>query len=105
MHHRFRSVASAILTLVLVLSLASPAAAGTALGRDAGDLEGSVPVVLDVLLLRPLGLVMTFAGAAVYAFPVVPMTAITRPSDLGKPFKLLVAAPAKYTFMDPLGQH
>ncbi len=105
MHHRFRSVASAILTLVLVLGLASPAAAASALGRDHGDLEGSVPVVLDVLLLRPIGLAMTFAGAALYAFPVAPLTAMTRPSDLAKPFKLLVVVPAKYTFVDPLGLH
>lgn len=105
MHHRLRGIASAILILALVFSLASPAAAATALGTDDGDLEKSVPVVLDVILLRPLGLAMTIAGVVFYAVPVAPLTALTRPSDLGKPFKLLVATPARYTFADPLGQH
>ena len=100
-----RRIGSAILTLVLALSLASPAAAASALGHDDSDIEQSVPVVLDVLLLRPTGLMLTAVGALVYAFPVAPLTAMTRPSDLGKPFKLLVAAPARYTFVDPLGQH
>lgn len=98
-------IGSAVLTLVLALSFAAPAAATSALSRDNGDLENSVPVVVDALLLRPMGLAMTILGAVVYAFPVAPLTAITRPSDIGKPFKMLVGVPGRYTFVDPLGQH
>lgn len=105
MVHRFRGAASAILTLILVLGLASPAGAGTALGRDHGDMESSVPVVFDVVVLRPLGLAMMALGTVFYAAPVLPLTLITRPTDVGKPFRLLVITPAKFTFVDPLGQH
>ena len=100
----FRASVSAIATLALILSLASPAAANS-FSRDDGDVEGAVPIVLDLLLLRPLGLAMTAVGLVVYAFPVAPITAITRPTELGKPLGPLVAAPARFTFSDPLGQH
>ena len=105
MRHHFRSIVSAMLTLALVLCLASPAAATSALGRDVAGSEIAVPMVLDAVVLRPLGLVMTIAGTMLYAFPVGPITALTRPTDLAKPFKLLVVAPLRYTFMDPLGEH
>lgn len=105
MHHLFRGIASAVLTLMLVLSLASPAVAASALGRDEGDIQHKVPVVFDVVFLRPMGLMMTVLGAVTYAIPVAPLTLMTRPSDIAKPFKLMVAAPARYTFVDPLGQH
>ncbi len=105
MRHRFRGIVSAMLTLALVLCLASPAAATSALGRDIADGETAVPMVFDAIVLRPLGLMMTLVGTMVYAFPVAPITALTRPTDLAKPFKLLVVAPLRYTFMDPLGQH
>ena len=98
-------IGSAILIVILSLALASPAAANTTFSRDDGDLERAVPIVVDVLVLRPAGMLMTIVGTAFYVFPVVPLTAITRPSDIGKPFKLLVATPARYTFVDPLGQH
>jgi hypothetical protein len=100
----FRALVSVSATLALILSLASPAAASS-FGRDEGDIEASVPVVVDLLLLRPLGLAMTITGAVVYGVAVLPITAITRPTELGKPLGPLVAAPARYTFSDPLGQH
>ncbi len=106
MHHRFRGIVSTILALALILCLASPAAAVTsALGRDTGENENSVPILFDVMVLRPLGLTVTILGTVLYAFPVAPITAMTRPTDLGKPFKLMVAVPGRYTFVDPLGQH
>ena len=104
MHRLFRALASATLIVTLIVSLASPVAA-VGLGEDNGDHPNSVPVVVDVLILRPLGLLGTALGLALYAFPVAPITAITRPGDLGKPFGPLVMRPVRYTFMDPLGQH
>ena len=97
-------IGSAILTVILSLALAIPAAS-EGLTRDDGDMEHAVPVVIDALILRPAGLMMTALGTVFYAFPVAPIVAITRPSDLGKPFKTLVATPARFTFVDPLGQH
>lgn len=106
MSRRFHRVAVAILTLVLAVGLASPALASPFDSDKSGQDEAkSVQVVVDVLVLRPLGLMMTALGTVFYAVPVAPLTLITRPSDIGKPFKLLVAAPAHYTFVDPLGEH
>jgi hypothetical protein len=104
MQPSFRALVSAIASLALIVSLASQAGAAT-FSRDDGDIESSVPVVVDLLVLRPLGLAMTALGVVVYAFPVAPLTAITRPSEIGKPLGPLVATPARYTFSDPLGQH
>jgi hypothetical protein len=104
--HPLRRIASAMLTLALALSLAIPAAAESSYGHNIDSTnEKSVPVVLDVLLLRPMGLAMTALGTVVYAFPVAPLTLMTRPTDIAKPFRLMVARPARYTFVDPLGQH
>ncbi len=105
MRHRFRGIVSAMLALALILCLASPVAATSALGRDIADGDTTVPLVFDAIVLRPLGLMMTLVGTMVYVFPVAPITALTRPTDLAKPFKQLVVAPLRYTFMDPLGQH
>jgi hypothetical protein len=99
-----RRLTSHFLVLMIVLCLALPAGASGVV-RDDGDVPNSVPLVLDVVLLRPLGLMATAVGAVFYAFPVAPIVAITRPGDLMKPFGPLVAAPGKFTFSDPLGQH
>lgn len=104
MQRSFRVLVSTIASLALILSLASQAGAAS-FSRDEGDIESSVPVVVDVMLLRPLGLCMTALGLVVYAFPVAPLTAITRPTDLGKPLGPLVATPFRFTFSDPLGTH
>lgn len=99
-----RRLTKSILLLTIILGLALPASANT-LSRDNGDIQNRVPILVDVMLLRPLGLVTTALGAVIYAFPVAPITAITRPGDLMKPFGPLVATPGKFTFSDPLGQH
>ena len=90
--------------VAMLVSLAAPAGANS-LSRDDGDVESSVPVVFDLLLLRPLGLVMTALGTVVYVVPVMPLTLITRPTEIAKPLGPLVATPARYTFRDPLGTH
>jgi hypothetical protein len=102
MRKRFRTLVSALVAAALIFSLASPAAAFT---RDDGDRPNAVPIVIDVLILRPAGLVMTALGTAFYIFPVAPVTALVRPTDITKPLGPLVVRPAKFTFGDPLGYH
>jgi hypothetical protein len=102
MRTRFRRPVAALASAALILSLAAPAGAFI---RDYGDRTNSVPIVLDVLLLRPIGFLMTLGGVALYVFPVAPVTALTRPSDIAKPLGPLVARPGKFTFGDPLGYH
>ena len=98
-----RGFAAALVGVALLAS--SVPAHAQAFNKDTSGVPGQVPVVVDVMLLRPLGLLMTAGGLVLYAFPVLPLTAVTRPSDIFKPLGPLVAAPAKFTFSDPLGYH
>ena len=56
------------------------------------------------MFLRPIGLPMTGLGMAIAPLA-MGVTLLTRPSDIFKPFKILVVKPARFTFVDPLGQH
>lgn len=102
MSKRFRAISAALAAFALLVSTASPSlAAGNMTNADR---EAAVPVVFDAIILRPLGLGMTVLGAVLYGFA-APIMAITRPTDMGKPFRALVVRPARYTFVDPLGLH
>ena len=101
MRKHFRSSIVALLTGTLLLA-ATPAAA---FDQETNDMNHSVPMLFDILVMRPLGLVATVGGLALYAFPVAPVTLLTRPADIGKPLNLLVATPGRFTFVDPIGQH
>ena len=97
----------AIATLVVV-SMVGLAGNAFAFERDVHTdpgAEKSCPVTLDLLVLRPLGIVGTLTGTALFLAPVLPLTLITRPGDLGKPFSAMVVRPASYVLADPLGQH
>jgi hypothetical protein len=85
---------------LLVLDAAPAAAAQT----DEVTREHQVPILMDAILLRPLGLVMTALGAAVAPLPMA-IVGITHPPDILKPFDVLVVAPARFTFIDPIGYH
>ena len=85
----------------LLLGHAAPAAASKS---DDFNRVHEVPVLLDALFLRPIGLVMTAVGTALAPLPMV-IVGITHPPDIFVPFKALVVAPARFTFVDPIGQH
>jgi hypothetical protein len=59
--------------------------------------------VLDVLSCGRSACSTTL-GAATFCM-VAPIVAITRPTDMGGPFRALVINPARYTWGDPLGTH
>ncbi len=94
-------VAALVATAVLVVG-AAPALAYQDEGLEAT--QKSTPVLLDAMVLRPMGLLLTVGGIVAFV-PAGAVVGLTRPTDLGKPFKLLVANPFRYTFMDPLGEH
>lgn len=104
MRIRTGRITAAIALAALVLSLAAPAAA-SAFFKDEGDRNTAVPLLVDVLLLRPTGLALTALGTLFYAFPVAPIMAITRPTDIMEPAGPLIMRPARFTFRDPIGQH
>ncbi|MEQ1635778.1 MAG: hypothetical protein ABL903_03740 [Methylococcales bacterium] len=64
-------------------------------------------VLLDVLVYRPVGLVATLVGGAVFAgiSPLTALASIPAPHDaFNKTFNVLVLAPAAYTFIRPVGE-
>lgn len=84
--------------LACVFLLAAPAHALEE--RDADR----VPVLFDLLTRAVFGIPLTIAGS-VAMVPVGFVTAITRPSEIDKPFRILVLGPVRYTWVDPLGYH
>ena len=85
----------------LLLGHAAPAAASE---TDDFSRVHEVPILLDAMLLRPMGLVMTAVGAALAPLPMA-IVGITHPPDVLKPFNVLVMKPVRFTFLDPIGQH
>ncbi|HXC50161.1 MAG TPA: hypothetical protein VN634_04700 [Candidatus Limnocylindrales bacterium] len=100
---RLRPVISAI-SIAAFLLAASPARAvydpadsDVTLDQEAS--EGPA-IILDVVIVRPLGLVATVVGTALFVVA-LPFAAATR--DYATPAHFLVVQPARFTFERPLG--
>jgi hypothetical protein len=102
MFRRSRSLVAALAATAVLLGSAAPALAYTDEGLAATRKE--TPWLLDAVVLRPVGLLLTLGGAVAFV-PAGAIVGLTRPTDIGKPFEQLVANPFRYTFMDPLGEH
>jgi hypothetical protein len=100
---RIRRSAAAFVAAGLALSLALPARADRV--AEISQEPSSVPVIFDVAVMRPLGLLATVVGAVFYVVPVAPIVALTRPTEIAKPLGPLVGGPLQFTFKDPLGHH
>ena len=89
-----------VVVLLVGLLLLNPAVC------PAADLERQVAkptpgnTFIDALLYRPVGLILIPAGAVLFVFT-LPFSAIGR--NVGQSFDNLVATPARYTFVRPLG--
>ena len=101
MFTRVRGFFVALAIGALLLGFAGPA---TATNDDDFSRIHDVPILLDAMVLRPVGLVMTAVGAALAPLPMA-IVGMTHPPDILKPFNVLVMAPARFTFVDPIGQH
>ena len=104
MSTRFRRFLAATCTLVLLAGVATPAYSSNESMRALMDGTDTVSPTVDLLLLRPIGFVTLVGGTALFLVS-LPFVLITRPHEIGKPFKTLVAGPARYVWMDPLGSH
>jgi hypothetical protein len=93
-----RALTAALVAAALLLGPVGSAGASATAEAD------SVPVVVDALLLRPLGFGVMCLGFLTYAVG-APIMAITRPTDMHRPFNSLVILPARFVFVDPLGRH
>ncbi len=104
MSARLRTLLAVFCALVLVSGAAAPAYSSSGSMRTMMAGADPVSVTADILLLRPLGLITLVGGLALFALS-LPILAITRPHEIGKPWNQLVVKPVKYVWVDPLGQH
>jgi hypothetical protein len=102
---RIRSFFAVLCVLALLVGASTPAFASSNRSM-AAMMTGTDPVspTFDLLVLRPLGLVGVVGGFGLFILS-SPIVLITRPHEIGTPFKNLVIAPAKYVWADPLGEH
>ncbi len=73
----------------------------TVQANPAGSGSGVPAIVADVFIARPLGLMATLAGSALYIVS-LPFTVPARGTEQAK--KVLVDYPYHYTFSRPLGE-
>jgi hypothetical protein len=87
------------LSLAVFLTVSMP---NTAFANEAGTEDGDdASIILDLLILRPVGLVATVGGVIIF----VGSLPISLPTwSVGKAFRALVARPASYTFWRTLGE-
>jgi len=107
MNQTLRLLFAALCTVALIVT----GGAGTSFADSSDSYEAALPVenstspvVLDVLLLRPVGIVLFLTGTALFV-PAALHTLITRPTEISKPFEALVVVPARYVWADGLGEH
>jgi len=90
-------ITSICLAMFLAISLPGIAQANEQ-GTETGD---DVAIVFDLIILRPVGLIATVAGAVIFVGS-LPISLSTW--SVGKAFRALVARPAIYTFARTLGE-
>jgi hypothetical protein len=101
MYNRFRRIIAVTAAAVLLSAVLSTSGmAQTVSQTDAAN----APVAVDVILLRPAGFISLVVGTGLFLAS-APIVLITRPHEIGRPFKQLVVRPAKYIWADPLGGH
>ncbi len=90
--------AAALLTLSASAMAADSSDASFNSENDTTPSSGAITA--DIFLLRPLGLVGTVLGTAIFVVG-LPFEAIS--GDVSGPAKRLIVQPAKFTFTRPLG--
>ena len=96
-----RRLAATLAVVGLILSAASGAFAESRIGM--GSLENeTAPPMVDLILMRPLGLAGLAVSAAVWV-PAQAATMLFRPSEWRAPIDHMLVKPYEFVFVDPLG--
>ncbi|HEY7493335.1 MAG TPA: hypothetical protein VIH59_19755 [Candidatus Tectomicrobia bacterium] len=98
------TITSLIATTLVTALLVTTSFAGTKTSYTTDDKEADVPaeaIMVDTLVLRPLGLAATVVGTALFVVS-LPFSIPTK--RVNKAAQKLVVEPGKYTFIRPLGQ-
>ena len=99
-----RYLRTSLAALAVVGMLAIPAGSAFA-GTNIDSLEhAKAPPMVDLLLMRPLGLAMLAVSAAVWV-PAQGATMIFSPRDWRLPIEYMLKKPADFVFRDRLGSH
>jgi len=98
-----RSVRRFLAAFALVALVAAPASAVTEVKTDQVD-SAFAPPMMDVLVLRPVGLIGLGLSAVLWV-PAQVMTLAINPTEWRMPIHHLLAKPARYVFVDPIGSH
>jgi hypothetical protein len=97
-----RSVRRFLAAFALVALFAAPASAVT---NERSSIDtSSAPPMMDVLVLRPVGLIGLGLSAVLWV-PAQLMTLAINPTEWYMPMDHLLARPARYVFVDPIGSH
>lgn len=97
----FRSRWIALVVAGLLSAPGSPALAASSVGKIQSE---PAPPMTDVLVMRPLGMVMLGVSTALFV-PMAGITLLTRPQEVGTTYQHMVAKPARFVFKDPIGSH
>jgi hypothetical protein len=106
MLNRIRRLTAAICLVTLVAGTILPSFASANInssGTEANNMTS--PLAVDLFILRPIGLATMCVSAVLFVIPVIPLTLLTRPSEISKPWQMMVVEPAKFVWVDPLGSH
>lgn len=91
-------------TLLAACLLTTPALASNDFEAGFPEENATSHPAVDILLLRPLGLVALASGVSLFV-PAGAITLLTRPTEIDEPYEWLVAGPARYVWVDPIGGH
>ena len=110
MLYRLRRTTAALCLIVLVACTVTPSSASARRSSILNNSDSEAnnetsPVMVDLILLRPLGLMTFVLSTALFVVPVLPITLVTRPTEIGKPMRLMLVVPFRYVWVDPLGSH
>ena len=98
-----RSIRRFVAALALVALVAAPASAVTESNIDHHG-SANAPPMMDVLVLRPVGLIGLCLSAVLWV-PAELMTLAINPTEWKMPIDHLLTKPARFVFVDPIGSH
>ena len=99
-----RNLRTLLAALAVVGTIAAPATSTLAASSvEMIETEKASPMV-DLFVMRPLGLVFLGVSGVIWV-PAQAFTMMIRPRDYQKPIDAMLKEPAKFVFVDPLGEH
>jgi hypothetical protein len=98
-----RSVRRFLAAFAIAALVAAPASAVTRERVDRVDAEFAHPMV-DVLVVRPIGLIGLVLSSMIWV-PAELMTLAVNPTEWYLPVHHLLAKPARFVCVDPIGSH